>query len=347
MKTNKKNKKKIKKTRKNKIIKDENKLSCMLSDNIKLKYFASKLFYFMLTYWKKKYPNKWKDILGDVLLEKIEKKIIIKIGFSNEEYAQIIHFIDLSEKHKLFQYLMNKFHKVTSALNNLVKPNFAFYHLDSNKKLQDVFIDEVEKIFLVKDITWNFFKNTYLSIHNTTDKDNFNYFMYDLIYERKKKINSLYRNNLGNMEFIRKKVIGEIKNDKNLIKLNKCNKNIVNDENYKDYSIYNSKTIYEIKNSSEYARIMNKYDEPYLGGPSGSVAVLYISLFTFYKYPETLKNKILLLGISIADYIPLWHTLPEILIIAYPEIKCKSVPVYTLSEDPVTYSTKLLKMVDL
>jgi len=344
---NKKNTKNTKKTRKNKITNDENNLSCSLSNNIKLKYFAIKLLYFMLTYWKKNYPDNWKEILGDVLIEKIEKKIVAKIGFSNEEYEQIIDFIDLYEKEKLFNYLMNKFHKVTSALNNLSEPNLAFYHLNSSTKLQHEFINEVEQIFSAKHITWDFFKNTYLSIEDKNEKNNFNYFMYDLVYERKKGINSLYRNNLGNMEFIRKKVMSEIKSEKNLKKLNKCNKDIIGFENYKDYSIYDSGSIYEIKNSSVYATIMNKYNEPYLGGPSGSASVLYISLFTFYKYPETLKNKILLLGLLIADYIPLWHTLSEILITSYPEIKGKGVPVFNLSKEPVKYSRKVLKIAGL
>jgi len=332
----------------NKTIKNKsNSLSCSLSDNPKLKYFAIKLFYFMLSYWKRNYPKNWKDILGDGLIEKREKMVITKIGFSNEEYDKIINFIDLSEKQNLFDYLMNKFHKVSSALNNLSEPTYAFYHININKKLQYEFINEVKKLFSAENITWNFFKNIYLSIQDNSDRNNFNFFMYDLIYERKKGINSLYRNNLGNMGFIRNKIMTEIKNEKSLKKLNKCNKDVNDFENYKNYGIYDSSSIYEIKGSSPYAIIMNKYNEPYLGGPSGSTAVLYISLFTFYEYPETLKNKILLLGVLIADYIPLWHTLPEILIIAYPEIKSKGVPVYNLSKDPIKYSRDVLKIVDL
>ena len=87
---------------------------------------------------------------------------------------------------------------------------------------------------------------------------------------------------------------------------------------------------------------MDKYDKPYIGGPSGSTSLLYITLFHFYQFPFTYKNKILLLGSLIADYIPLWHTIPEILLSAYPEFKDKKIPKYTLDKDPVLYSIKLL-----
>ena len=59
---------------------------------------------------------------------------------------------------------------------------------------------------------------------------------------------------------------------------------------------------------------MNKLNEPYLAGPSGSTSILYINLFKFYSFPETKENKVMLLCVIIADYIPLWHTLSEILL---------------------------------
>jgi hypothetical protein len=335
------------KTRKNKILEDENKLSCALSNNIKLKHFAIKLLYFMLNYWKKNYPKKWKDILGDVLIEKTDKLVINKIGFTKKEYETLINFIDNFKKQDFYDYLITKFHKVTSALNNLAEPQFSFYHINSNKTLQYEFIDEVKKIFSAKNITWEDFKKMYLSTKDESERNGFNFMMYDLIYERKRRINSLYRKNLGNMGFIRNKLMVEIKNIKNFKRLNECNKDVIDSENYKDYGLYNSSSIYDINKLSPYAIIMKKYKEPYLGGPSGSTAVLYISLFTFYDYPETLKNKIFLLGLVIADYIPLWHTLPEILIVAYPEIEGKNIPVYRLSKDPVKYSKDLLKIVGL
>jgi hypothetical protein len=45
----------------------------------------------------------------------------------------------------------------------------------------------------------------------------------------------------------------------------------------------------------------------------------------------------------IADYIPLWHALSEILLLAYPEIQDKNIPEFTLNKNSVVYSIDLLK----
>jgi hypothetical protein len=45
----------------------------------------------------------------------------------------------------------------------------------------------------------------------------------------------------------------------------------------------------------------------------------------------------------IADYIPLWHSIPEILLSAYPEFKDHKIKKYTLEDNPVQYSIKLLR----
>jgi len=92
-----------------------------------------------------------------------------------------------------------------------------------------------------------------------------------------------------------------------------------------------------------YAKIMDKSNEPYLSGPSGSTAILYINLFEFYSLPSTIHNKILLLCVIIADYIPLWHTLPEILLSANIELHPSNIPNYYLDMDPVDYVNDIIK----
>lgn len=91
-----------------------------------------------------------------------------------------------------------------------------------------------------------------------------------------------------------------------------------------------------------YAKIMDKSRQPYLAGPSGSTAILYITLFDFYGFPETKENKILLLCVIIADYIPLWHTLPEILLSSNVELN-KYAPSYKLTNNAVDYVYKIIK----
>jgi hypothetical protein len=116
-------------------------------------------------YWKQFYPRKWKTIIEDELLEKIgDNKIITRIGFTDEERNEIFKFISANKKDKLIEYLQDKFLKTTSVLNNLSKPDFAFYHVNVNKHLQTEFIKNLDSLFLIKNFTWNDFVKIYKSL---------------------------------------------------------------------------------------------------------------------------------------------------------------------------------------
>ena len=146
------------------------------------------------------------------------------------------------------------------------------------------------------------------------------------------------------LDFIKTNLPEDKKNNpKNLIKINKCNSSSISNPNYKDFKIYNAKNIYKIDKPSPYAKIMDKYGETYLSGPSGSTAIMFISLFQFYDFPRNEKNKIMLLCLIIADYIPLWHTLPEILLSANIELTSNNIPSYTLDKQPVNFVYNIIK----
>jgi len=323
----------------------EKALSCYLANNTKVKNFAFKIFCYILFYWKRFYPRKWKAIIGDELNEKIdENKIIQRIGFTSGEKNEIFKFISYNKKAELIEYLQDKFFKVTSVLNNLSKPEFTFYHVNVNKRLQNKFIHNLSKLFLIKNFTWSDFVKMYNSSPKTYRKS-YNFFIFNIIVygSNDKESMSLYKKNLVYFEFIKKNVPTDEKNKSSILKkIKECNKTIVKEPNYNDYSIYDARNFYKIDNKMPYARIMEKSGEPYLGGPSGSTSILYISLFDFYSFPETKENKILLLCVIIADYIPLWHTLSEILLSSNIELE-KYVSSYQLTNNPVDYVYKIIK----
>jgi hypothetical protein len=323
----------------------EKSLSCYLANNSKVKNFAFKIFCYMLFYWKRFYPKKWKTIIGNELLEKIgNNKIIVKIGFTNEERTEVFKFVSYNKKDELINYLQDKFFKVTSVLNNLSKPELTFYHVNVNKHLQNEFINNLKKLFLLTNFSWNDFVKIYNSSPKTYRKS-YNFFIFNIIvYGSNDKENmSLYKKNLVYFDFIKKSVPSDEKNRSSILKrIKECNKTSISDADYNDYSIYDSRNFYKIDAKMPYAKIMNKTGQPYLGGPSGSTSILYISLFHFYSFPETKHNKILLLCVIIADYIPLWHTLSEILLSSNVELE-KYVSSYNLAEDSVDYVYKIIK----
>lgn len=318
-------------------------LSCFLANNKIIKEFALSIFYFVLSYWKNHTHANWSSIIEKSMIESIHENIIYKIGFSHDEYKEIVNLVNKNQKIECFDYLQDKFFKVTACLNNLAEPVYTVYHVEFNKNLQKKIIKGLEHLMLIQNITWKDIKVIYDSLKHERDINQYNFFIFDIIYSTDDNVDSIYRKNLGNMIFFREKLTELVHNKNNYIKINKCNQSTVSDKNYSDYGIYNSTERYKISGNNPYAKLMHKFDEPFLAGPSGSTSVMYISLFQFYNYPFTYKNKILLLGLVIADYVPLWHTIPEILLSAYPEWKDPTIQKYTLNMNSVIYSTNLLK----
>jgi len=338
---------------------NQDRLSCFLVNNKKMKYFTYSVFFFMLSYWRenlKKYLNidKWHLLFKKSLLEDIDKKnkIINKIGFSEDEFNIVFIYVNENNKKELFNYLENKYLKVTAAINILAEPHYTIYHVIFNKNLQKTFINQVKKLLMIQDIEWEDIYYIYTKLSNKREKLLYNFFIYDLLYDSDESIvnGSIYRMNLNNMSFFREKInnYNNSKNSKGFQYINECNKSILTNskdifDGHFEYGIYDSRDIYKIDVYSPYAKIMNKYKRKFIGGPSGSAAVTYISLFHLYKFPFTRRNKIMLFGMLISDYIPLWHSIVEIIFSAYPEFNDKKIPKYNLEQNSTQYAIKLLK----
>ena len=323
----------------------EKSLACYLANHRKVKQFAFDVFWFMITYWRNNYPQDWKHIIGDDLLEKVDGNIIGKIGFSPIERNEIYRILDKNDKHQMDNYLENKFHKVTSILNNLSKPDYAYYHLKTNKKLQQVFIDNITKLFLVTNFTWEKFEHIYHTSPKSHRKS-YNFFIFDMIVNGGNYSGnmSLYKKNLVYLDFIKKNLDEKDKNNPDFLnKITNCNKSIVGDNNdYTNYKIYDARNYYFIDKQMPYAKIMHNEDKKTLAGPSGSTSILYINLFYFYGMSNTKYHKVMLLALIIADYIPLWHTLPEILLSSSIELSAVGIPRYNLKTDPVNYVDRVI-----
>ena len=325
--------------------KNINDFSCFLINNNNIKNFAFDIFYKLLIFWKNNYPTKWKSIISPLIKEKKEKNIISLIGFNSSEIITIFKY--LKDKSKLFEFFNDKFLKVTSSIRNLCEPILTIYIVNKNKFLQEKFIVNLNKLLLSKDFTWNNFYHIYKVINNKKLKILYNIFVFDIIFgiDKDKKKISIYRLNLNNMNFFRtkKNINNKIDPKKYLKNLNKCTKSIIGNNTYKKYKIYNSKKKFNISFNSPYAKIMQFYNQNYLSGPSGTAPLLYIMLFDFYNIIASKRNKILLLGLIIADFTPLWHSLNEILLTSYSEIKSKKIKKYNLKKSAINYSYKLLK----
>jgi hypothetical protein len=323
--------------------KNEKNLACYLANHTKIQVFAIHIFYFMLQYWNTYYPEKWLQWVRPCILEKVNGNVIQSIGFTPQEIKNVLEYTEKKDLKAFTKYLVGMFYKVTASINNLSKPDFTFYHVDIHKDLQTLFLKELQRLFFIENITWKDIQNLFFSLKSPVDKTQFHFFLFDLLYSSNSKVHSIYRINLSYMDFFREKWRETHHTERNFIKLNQCNKSITERENYQDYGIYDATEKYRISPNNPYAKIMKFENSSYISGPSGSTSILYISLFHLYHYPFTYKNKVLLLGTLIADYIPLWHTLPEILLSAIPEFQTNKIPSYRLDKNPLSYCLRILK----
>jgi hypothetical protein len=316
-------------------------LACKLADNAKVQRFTFDVFYYYLQSWMKYYPDQWKTIIGDKLLEKINGNIVERIGFSPEEREHI--YATFHNKSEVFAYLKTKFHKMTSVINNLSEPGLTYYIVNINTAMQQRFVKNVKELFLLNQFSWEDFKELYSSSPNS-HKRSYNFFVFNVIVYGTNGDISLYNKNLVYSDFIRKSQAPEKqRNAANLKKFTRCNKSAISSPNYAEYQIYDANNYYEMDENSPFSKIMKKHGNSYLAGPSGSTALLYINVFDFYAFPRSYKNEIRLLCMLIADLIPLWHTLPEVLLSANVELHTpRTVNKYTLDMDAVDYVQKLI-----
>jgi hypothetical protein len=128
----------------------------------------------------------------------------------------------------------------------------------------------------------------------------------------------------------------------------KKSKNI--NQQYSCFNDINSKEIYDVSNSIDTHDIFieylfNSYNRILIGGISGSTYYLYFLVFHIlrdkYKKTDTLLLKVL--SIAIMDYVPLWHSLEEILLTYSPLLYQynNKFNIYKLDQDPLEYYKNL------
>jgi hypothetical protein len=217
----------------------------------------------------------------------------------------------------------------------ILNRNFLIGCYDNDVHLQQYLIEFVKEAFSAT--------LTYAQLRSIIPKFEFNYqILLDcLAYGSKINHSSLYRKNMNNLIYIREK-------KQNRLKLF----HIPIDEKEKSDFVSNTSsralahalTFYDIHPNSDFACIMDMFGRKYLAGPSGTAVLINILLFDLVKIPNTPLNKALLLAWVIVDYIPYYHTLPEILLTFTYEMPPSMGPKYTLEQDPVQYTLNLLKI---
>lgn len=316
---------------------NEIELSCALKENKKVQDFLIKV----LTKLVKKLIDFGDDItsISNSMIEKYkdDTNYLIKPGLSKSISLRVIRYIR-EKDYSNVKYLLKgteNYHSVMGAiygLSNKFRPRFQefiLYCIDTNKKLKKVIENRIKKIFcLPKTISWKTIKQIV-----GTKKSNMDIY-FSMILDATDCPESNFRRNLAKASYIRSCANEYEMYIKDPKEPGNCHKDITNNPKAQ---IITANTWYNI-NGTFFQNIMNYYGRDSIAGPSGSVIILYDFVFRLLDLKETRKNKLLILCCSIADYIPYYHSLTEILISFSNEIKLG----YTIDKDPVNFTKKIL-----
>lgn len=308
-------------------IDSEEKLACFLKDNKRVNDIITEIFF--------------KTIKSAIDVGFDDSKILYKIKpETTGEYVNKPGFDDATAK-KIIQIVRanttvtNDFKEITK--NNFNKVMSAFYPftydtsyqikiIDKNNILKTKVLENFNQLFCVK-YNWVQFKNLFNNGVN-------NYLLSDILAGLSTCINSIYRRNLAYKPYIRDRVGSKnITLDYDHLG---CNIDAVNNKNQK---VVLGSSYYSIPSGSAFAKVFTDYNRKYLAGPSGSTILLFIHTFDILGYAHTPENYNLLLAAAIGNYVPLYHTLPEILMTASFELGKH----YTLDMDPVKFVIDIFK----
>ena len=309
-----------------------NDLACKLSENDTLIYFSKTIFWRLLSKIKTIIPNKTKftlfvkpKMLFQIKEVSDNEKILQNIGYSEDQVNAIIDTVFMDDGNTRFMNSTNlsfldptkphfSMHSLTKMLNSLNDQECQSFYIRNDPDLFDKFIIELRQHYNLPDkfseATFNtiYNKKTTQGEHRQNYKDSFDMLVVKLLhmYDNHK---SIIQQNYGREVFSRKN------RDRNAPKISMdfphCFSNLHNSGANKIYGIENFLDLEGTFTKS----IFEHYGKEPIGGVSGSSYYLYFLIFEILKYPrDDVENFSKILCLCIFDYVPLWHSLEEILL---------------------------------
>ncbi len=316
-------------------------LACILRDNQILIKFAIDIFYNILVKIKNyTVVSSFDDLIKKNITESINANNVIEnIGFTKEEVNEILVAFNTNEQiFKDLYILKKKIHATTTALTRLNNPEFQSLYIRNDVELFDEFLKKLRQIFnLPTDFTKDSFNKMYMNETSIPEKKT----AFDMLIV---KIMHTSNNVLGAIQLnYGREIFTRVNRPKDYIKTSQPVDDCFND------IISTSKQIYGVSNfldtnNTFIQSIFSKYNRKLIGGLSGSAYYLFFLITKILKYPcnKELLSKILCL--TVMDYVPLWHSLEEILMTYSVEFVKYGFPEYKINDDPVNYFKQVVSI---
>ncbi len=261
---------------------------------------------------------------------------LLRPGLTKNQSMNIVKWVKKGDRESYEKELNDpkKFHKIMGSIysfterRNEVNQQFIICMIDRNKKLKRTILNRIISLFsLPNSFTWEDLIKAVLNHPKNMD------LFYSALIDMTNCPKSTIRRNLSK-PYIRStsdQVHTVLKNNV----LNRCHKSVTRNSKAK---IVTANSYYNVEDTF-FSNILKKYKRSSLAGPSGSILVTSDFVFKVLGMRNSAKNRMLLLGCAIADYIPFHHTLTEILISYSKELNLG----YTLDKDPIEFTLNKLR----
>jgi len=271
---------------------------------------------------------------------------LVKQNFKNKEiykfgieccYQRLISSINFKEFYLIIIENSISFYDIMGSIYKFTYDNFIITRfVDNDKKLQKKIINKFQEYFNVPDIF------NYNDLKKLVEKSNGDWFIPWIITYLLIDTHNLVRKNVNYDEISIRKWNTNPKE----YKYKEICKNFFTSENNlckKDnYKVLRGNTFYIPTKNGIFLNLMNKYNKEIIAGPSGSSIMTYQLLFIILNILEnTIENKIILLLLLIGDYVPIHHSISEILFVYISESKIPDK--YNLEINDIDYIFNLLK----
>lgn len=318
----------------------QDQLACILRDNPTLQNFAVDIFYDVLSKIKSclspsDNPNTFNDLIKINIIQTMDdKNVITNIGFTPGEADRILEAFNRNKKAFIdLDILKRKIHATTTSLTRLNNPTFQSLYIRNDPELFDEFLNKLRQIFNLPE---SFTKDEFLTIYNNdTESNPAKKAAFDMLIV---KILHTSNNVLGAIQLnYGREIFTRVDRPRDFTKTSEevgpCFDDIIDTSN----QIYGVANFLDTNNTFVQS-IFNLYGRRLIGGLSGSAYYLFFLITKILKYPYDKKSTLSkILCLAVMDYVPLWHSLEEILITYSVEFKKYGFPEYTMDKDPVEY----------
>ncbi len=295
------------------------------------------------------------------IIQKIDSKdVITSIGFSIDEIEEILEALKKKSNFLKLNCLKTKIHAITTSFTRLGDPAFQSLYIRNDPDLFEEFLIKLRKIF---NLPITFTKENFLELYpNNVDdakaaaattataaattataaadvaaaaaakkKENFDMLIVKILHTSNNVL-GVIQLNYGREIFTRANRPNDYK--KQSEEVSKCFDDIIVDDKNKIYGVGNF-----LDTSNTFVEsIFDFYNKKLIGGLSGSAYYLFFLITKIIKYQYVNKSILSkILCIAVMDYVPLWHSLEEILVTYSVEFNKYGFREYTIDEDPIDY----------